>query len=270
MQRVLITADLHVEHSGIETTRRLVAGIIRESPDLIVLAGDLGNPLALFEECLACFLKVDCPVAVIAGNHDIWCNAEERSADLFRRRLPQITREFGFHWLEDGPLRLEDGIAIAGGIGWYDYSARDPRLNQSIHDIVANKARYAMDANRVDWSHTDIEFAAECRDRMNEHLTELQADPTVREVLVATHVPMFEEQLERRPQDLQWSEGTPYFGHHTMGDLVRNFTKVRYVVSGHTHNGVNGVVEREGAVPIGVAVVPSDYGRPRWILRDFE
>lgn len=269
MQRVLITADLHVESSGLETIRRLVAGIVRESPDLVILAGDLGNPLVLFEECLACFLKVGCPIAVLAGNHDVWCSAEERSADLFRRRLPQVTREFGFHWLEDGPIRLDDGVAVAGSIGWYDYSARDPRLNQNTQDIIANKARYAMDALRVDWSHNDIEFAAECRDRLHEHLCELEEDPTVREVLVVTHVPMFEEQLERRVNDRNWSEGTPYFGHHTMGEMVRRHRKVRYVVSGHTHNGVNGVVDRDAMQPIGVAVVPSDYGRPRWILRDF-
>ena len=42
--RVIVTSDLHLEASSMATIRRLVAGISREEPDLILLAGDIGTP----------------------------------------------------------------------------------------------------------------------------------------------------------------------------------------------------------------------------------
>jgi hypothetical protein len=48
------------------------------------------------------------------------------------------------------------------------------------------------------------------------------------------------------------------------------FGKLRYVVSGHTHVGLNGLVERPRLAPIATAVVPSEYGKPRWVTVDVE
>lgn len=263
--RVLITSDLHVEKTGLEPIRRLVSGMDREHPDLVVIAGDIGNPAHLFDLALGCFRHLSCPVALVPGNHDLWCFREERSEDLYRKILPELTRAHGFHWLEDDALRLPGGFAVAGSIGWYDYSASDPTLNFTRDQILANKPRYAGDARMMDWALGDEEFAAECRSRLRAQLEALEADGTTHTVLVATHVPIFESQLEKRPENYDWQAGNAYFGHLTMGDEVCRFSKVRYVVSGHTHVGMNAVIERENAVAIGAAVIPSDYGRPRWV-----
>ncbi len=263
--RILVTSDLHMEVTGHHTIHRLVAGMEREEPDLVVIAGDLGNPLHMYEQCLACFSTLPCTVAVLPGNHDLWASNGQTSRQLYEKMLPEATRQSGMHWLEDVPLVLENGIAVAGGIGWYDYSARDPQLDQSDDDIAECKPRYAMDASKIDWAWTDQEFAATCRHRLQRQLLRLEEDEEVNQVLVVTHVPIFESQIERRPEDQDWSKGTPYFGHLTLGESLRGFPKLRYVVSGHTHVGLNGVVNRPGQVPIGSAVVGSDYGRPRWV-----
>ncbi len=268
--RVIVTSDLHLESCGPEPIRRLVAGMDRERPDLVVLAGDLGNPVHCWEECLSCFLKLQCPVAVLPGNHDLWTAPGQSSADLYQRLLPEVTRSFGFHWLEDGPMRLECGVGIVGSMAWYDYSARAPELNQSDEEIVAGKPRYAADAWRIDWPWDDQHLARECRERVRAHLEALEADPTIREVLVVTHMPTFEEQMERRPHNPEWAAGAPYFGHLTMGSEIAAFPKVRRAIGGHTHIGKADVVERPAHPPIGVAVVSSDYLRPRWITVDFE
>ncbi len=263
--RVLIASDLHVEITGIEPIRRLVAGMDREDPDLVVLAGDLGNPSRLFEQCLVPFLQLSCPVAVLPGNHDVWTSLGETSIGLYGEILPAITRSMGFHWLDEAPLVLPGGVGVCGNIAWYDYSAREPSYGQSDDDIAKTKPRFAMDAVRVDWEYNDLEFAARCRERLVAHLAALEANPAVDRVLVATHVPAFESQMDRHPEDAQWSMGNPYFGHLTLGEEIRRHAKVRYVVSGHTHVGLNGVVDRVGMSPIGTAVIPSDYGRPRWM-----
>lgn len=53
-----------------------------------------------------------------------------------------------------------------------------------------------------------------------------------------------------------------------MGTAVARFEKVRTVVSGHTHCGRRGSVVREGAPPIEVHVVGSDYGAPAVVVVD--
>jgi hypothetical protein len=268
--RVLIASDLHLELTGSESIRRLAAGMSREDADLIVLAGDLGNPARLFEQCLACFLNMDCPVAVLPGNHDLWSSYQETSILLYEELLPEITRSMGFHWLETEPLVLQGGVGIVGGIAWYDYSARLQALAQTDEEILAAKPRFSMDAQRIDWEYQDVTFAAQCRGKLVAHCAKLEADPRVEKILAVTHVPLYESQVDRHPDSDSWSRGNPYFGHLTAGEALMGFGKLRYVVSGHTHVGLNGLVERPRLAPIATAVVPSEYGKPRWVTVDVE
>ncbi len=263
--RILVVADLHLEITGSEPIRRLVAGIDREDPDVVILAGDLGNPSHLFEQCLACFLHLNCPIAVLPGNHDVWSSFGESSILLYEETLPEITRSMGFHWLDHAPMILPGGVAVCGNIAWYDYSSREPSYNQTDEDIIANKPKFAMDARMVDWEYSDKEFARICREKLVKQISALEADPKVERIVVATHVPIFDQQIERNPDDAEWSLGNPYFGHLTMGEAIRNSPKLRFVISGHTHVGLNGIVEREGLEPICAAVVDSDYLKPRWV-----
>lgn len=263
--RVLVASDLHLEFTGLEPIRRLVAGMDRQDPDLVVLAGDIGNPSHMFEACLTCFLQLSCPVAVLPGNHDIWNSLGETSIALYNEILPEMTRSMGYHWLENDGLVLPSGLGVAGSIGWYDYSAREPSYNQTDEEIVAIKSRYAMDALKVDWEYTDPAFAELCRERLHRQMRQLEENPEVKYILVVTHVPLFETQMERNPDDRDWSLGNSYFGHLTLGEELQVYTKLRWVVSGHTHVGMNGVVNRDGMDPIATAVIPSDYGKPRWV-----
>jgi predicted MPP superfamily phosphohydrolase len=263
---IVVTSDLHLETTGKEPIRRMVAGIAPLRPSVIVLAGDLGESAMLFRECLSEFLRLDVPVLALAGNHDLWVNPGEHSLDLFERMLPEATRELGFHWLDgDEPFVLGD-VGIAGSIAWYDYSARDRARGHSDAEILEMKPRFAMDAQRVDWGMTDQEFAAGCRARLRRQLDTLEANPAVRRTLVVTHVPIFDNQMDRRPEDDHWTLGNPFFGHFTMGEEVARYSKVRWVISGHTHVGMNGVTEREGMAPIATAVIGSDYHKPRYVL----
>ncbi|MCB2156292.1 metallophosphoesterase [bacterium] len=268
--RIVVAADLHLEITGKEPIRHLVASIEHEGPDLLVLAGDLGNPSMLFSESLAEFLKLDCPVLVLTGNHDLWNSPTEKSRELFDETLPKITARAGFFWLDGDKPFIAGNIGVAGSLGWYDYSAKDPSRELSDEEILGMKSRFAMDADRIDWEETDQEFAAECRDRLERQLEALEGDDRVEKVLVVTHVPIFENQIDRRPNDEHWSLGNPFFAHLTMGEQVRKFPKVRWTVSGHTHVGMNGVVERDGMAPIATAVIGSDYYKPAHVIVDTE
>ena len=208
---------------------------------------------------------IDCPIAILPGNSDLWPDHDSSSIMKFEHTLPGIARDLDYHWLETEPLLLPGGVAICGSIAWYDYSTAEPALQQNNADILIAKPRCTLDAQRVNWEYSDPEFAQLCRERLLRNLTAIEANPAVAQLIVVTHMPVFESQLERDPSDEELSLAAAYAGNLTLGEEIRRFAKVTHVVSGHTHAGQNGIVERDGLPPIATAVVPSDYGRPRWV-----
>ncbi len=99
-------------------------------------------------------------------------------------------------------------------------------------------------------------------DALVERVQGLEDDPIVQAVMVVTHVPIFRAQMVTKPGDRRWGISNAYFGNLTLGDRLTRMSKLRRVVSGHTHCGRQGVVERQGLPPLTVSVVASDYHRP--------
>ena len=123
--RLAVTADLHLGHRAVEaSTRLLVADLLAEPPDVLVLAGDLGTG-AFFGECLALFDALPCVKALVPGNHDLWVGIDSRrdSLQMYEDVLPRLAAEHGFHYLDRGPLVLPAAdLALVGSITWYDYT----------------------------------------------------------------------------------------------------------------------------------------------------
>lgn len=119
-------------------------------------------------------------------------------------------------------------------------------------------------------SLTPPDAIASLADALMERLTRVAADPTVRSIVVVTHVPVVEAQMVRRPDDPRWSFSNAYFGHLTLGARVVSEPKVRAIVSGHTHCAVRALHDRPDARggPIDVRVVGSDYGAPTFVVID--
>lgn len=268
--KIIATSDLHLELTGPKKIIALVEKIAKENPQAVLLAGDIGNPASDFKECISLFKELPCPVGIVAGNHDLWCQKDESSVDLYYKILPKITRSFGFHWLDEDIIKLEGGVAICGNIAWYDYSAREPSYKQTDLQILQQKPNFAMDATRMDWDLTDQEFAATCKAKSRSIIQQLEDDSSITQIVFTTHVPLYENQMMRKPEDAHWSLGNPYFGHMTMGDDLLRFEKLRCVISGHTHVGMQGIVKRHGKPPIATHVLGSDYGSPVYITIDTE
>src|SRR5215472_8873396 len=127
MTKIVITSDLHLGITSAATIRTLVSAIAEEEPALTVLAGDIGEGLPRFVECLKLFAQLPGEVAVLAGNHDVWARASYASQDLWEQRLPEAVQAAGMLWLED-TVWQRNGIGVAGSLVWYDYSAVDPTL----------------------------------------------------------------------------------------------------------------------------------------------
>lgn len=272
MTRIAVTSDLHFDPEGHLTRPELVAllaaRIAGERPDAVVLAGDLGHPFPNFVGCLETFGSIEAPVAVLAGNHDVWHDpAGASSQELWDDRLPDAVRQLGMIWLEADTLRVGD-IAIVGSLAWYDYSAAPEHLRFPDELYARIKNELVADADWIDWPWSDVEFADTLRTGLRSRLARVARDPAVRSIVVATHVPIFEAQIARKPGDHWWELTNAYFGNLTTGEVVEGFSKVRAVVSGHSHCGKRGIVPRPAVPPIDVHVVASDYGCPDIVLID--
>lgn len=267
MTRVVVTSDLHMGLTDRETLAAHAAAIAAEKPDLTVLAGDIGEGLERFRACLDIFRDLPGAVAVLAGNHDVWERSGQHSADLWERLLPEATRAAGMRWLEDEVWRQEN-LAVTGSIAWYDYSAAAPHLNKTEEFWAANKGRWNADALFVDWAWSDQEFAGRVGNALVERVARLEADPSVEAILVTTHVPLYEEQMLRKPHDLGWTFGNTYFGNLTLGERLLFARKLRAVISGHTHVPRAGSHTREGE-PLPVMVINSEYGKPSSITFEY-
>ncbi len=267
MARVIVTSDLHLGITNKETLEAHAEAIAVERPDLTVLAGDIGEGLERFRACLDIFRDLPGEVAVLAGNHDVWARSGQHSVELWQRGLPEAARAAGMLWLEDEVWR-QGGLAVTGSIAWYDYSAAAPQLDKTAEFWARNKGRWNADAWYVDWEWSDQEFAGRVGDALVERMTRLEADPAIEAILVATHVPLYEEQMLRKPHDLGWTFGNTYFGNWTLGERLLFASKLRAVISGHTHISRMGRHPRSGE-PLPVMVINSEYRDPASITYEY-
>jgi predicted MPP superfamily phosphohydrolase len=269
--KIVIASDLHYDKRERLTSPKdieeMVQKIAIERADLVVLAGDLSHGIQAFESCIAAFRPLHVPLAVLAGNHDIWKDTEEgyTSEELWTYKLEWITLKQQATWLEKENL-VFGGVGIVGSMAWYDYSGVDPSNSKSPDLLESLKGCFNNDATWIDWKRKDRDFAKELRDGMLQRLQSLAQQESIQKIVVVTHVPIVEEQMERKPGDSQWGLTNAYFGHLTLGAEVIKEPKVVSIVSGHTHIGKQAIKERLGMQPIDVRVVETDYGIPGYTV----
>ena len=262
--RLAITSDLHYPVTPDEAIKQLVAEVRPFEPDLLVLAGDLGESLPGVESCLRFFHEIGFPVAVIPGNHDLFRSGGISSQRLWETRLPEAVRDANCTWLEAEAI-IHEGIAVVGTIAWYDYSAADQSIQESRSSFAQNKGSFMLDAKKIDWPWSDWVFARQVGESFLEKLDELETDPTVQQTVVVTHVPILECQIPRRPNDRNWGFSNAYFGNLTLGNEVLKRRKVTLVISGHTHLAKDDFVKTSDSRAIRGMVVPHRLNQPGWI-----
>ena len=269
--KIVITSDLHYDERGHLTSpgevQEMIQKIAIERPNLVVLAGDLSHGSKAFEDCVAAFRPLRVPVAVLAGNHDIWKDetAGFSSEELWGYQLESITMRQQATWLEKQNL-VFGSIGVVGSMAWYDYSGVDPKAQTSPDLLESLKSCFNNDATWIDWGRKDRDFARELRERMLLRLRALAQQEGIQKIVVVTHVPIVEEQMERKPEDSQWGVTNAYFGHLTLGDEVVKEPKVVAIISGHTHVGKQATRQRPGLPSIDVRVVEADYGMPGYTV----
>jgi predicted phosphohydrolase len=246
--RLAVTADLHygTRHTaGNRATLDLVTSLSEVTPDVLILAGDIGAGDD-FERCLALFDHLPCQKALVPGNHDIWVRQVDERGDsltVYDRHLPAVAKAHGFTYLDHDPLLFPaSGLAVVGTMNWYDYTWDNDLLREATPDWEERlrTKRFVRgqhnDANYVRWPLTDVAFTDRVVAKLTADLT--AALKRVPKALVIAHHPPLRGLLypanEPPPLDaLLWRA----FSGNTRVEqlLMAHAERVPLVFCGHTH-----------------------------------
>jgi predicted phosphohydrolase len=245
--KVAITADLHWGHrKGHEATQLLAQHLHAHTPDLFILAGDVGTGI-YFEDCLKLFADLKCRKAVLPGNHDLWVSDEAKgydSLDLYERLLPEVAARQGFLYLDKGNLVLpEADVAVVGTINWYDYSWGIEGIRQHFpgeeHRLKTKRFTRGKhnDGNFVRWPIDDERFTTLVRTTFEQHLR--AALEQVSQVIVVTHhPPMYDLSFPHDTPSLEldrflWEAFCGNAGMERV--LEQHADRIAFAFCGHTH-----------------------------------
>lgn len=272
--RVATVSDLHMDfRPNRELFVHLAGAMLKGGADVVVVAGDISHHIEWIERTFAS-LKAFCEdVLFVPGNHDLWFDVPNAAADdqldtwnRYTHQLRTVCEGAGVHYLPAAPW-IRDGFGVSGTCGWYDYSLMLPKIRATVSEEALAKKRYG----KMGWSDArfiafrdddgavmpDPAVSARMTEAFRAQLAELEADAGVRDVLAVTHHLPFEE-AAHRTGTLPWEYFNAFMGSTALGDTIEAFSKVRWVVYGHTH--VLGAFERNGRRVYGT---PLGYPRER-------
>lgn len=273
---IALTADLHwgIREPGDAATRRMLADLRERPPDLLILAGDVGAGDD-FERCLALFADLPSRKALVPGNHDVWVSSADERGDSWRvysEHLPRLSAQFGFHYLDHGPLVLPDaGVAIVGTMNWYDYSWGIEDLPKFADDweerleLMRFTRGSHNDRRFVRWPYTDGGFTAHCVATFERHLGD--ALGRVEKAIVVTHHPACRalNYPPERPPHLDQILWRAFSGNTSLERVLeRAAPRLTRIFSGHTHKACDNTF-----VGVPCHNIGGDYGWKRLLTLDW-
>ena len=113
MNLIQVCSDIHLEYKDISSTS--FDKIIIPNAELLVLAGDIGNPFEnIYEEFISHCSKLFIHVLIIAGNHEYYNN----NYHLVSKKIQSICNKYNnIHYLDNKTFEYE-GIIFIGTILW--------------------------------------------------------------------------------------------------------------------------------------------------------
>ena len=277
--KIAFISDLHVDISpeNLKLIDFLIERLQSLKPDVFIIAGDIAAKIQLFENTLNMFSDISCSKILVAGNHDIWVDSpsglEEgiHSGTKYYELLPQLCERNGFTCLGMEP-HVVDGIGFAGTLGWYDYTMRNKKYDNTIPMEHYRKKKYKgnytwNDLNFAHWMDTDgttrkndEEIAQEMETLLKQQMHSLN-DKEIKNIVVITHHLPFREMIVYR-NVLPWDFFSAFMGSEGLGRIILEESAVSHVICGHSHI--------KSHLNIGkVSAMKSPVGYPReWSIKD--
>jgi predicted phosphodiesterase len=259
MKKIAWLSDIHLNFLPAEAVREFMAQVLSDNPDLVVISGDIAeaDTLARYLRMLAEWLQR--PVYFVLGNHDFY----RSSIDQVRQDVEELSRNWQYlHYLpRQGVVELTPTTAMVGHDGWGD--SRYGNYEES--DLMLSDFLFIQEllgCGREGRRSVLEDLGDEAAQYLRLHLE--QALERYRHVIVATHVPPFEEACLRENADVPRERILPYYACKAVGDMLLELMDARpdnkiTVLCGHTHVSANvKMLPNLRVVTAGVR-----YGHPR-------
>lgn len=239
-QRVLWATDVHLDHLPVrEAALEFGRALSHEQPDAVglIVTGDIAEARSverILQDLVAGFGR---PVYFVLGNHDYYrgsFSAVDRAVATTCRTTPEL------HWLQHEIVPLTDGVTLIGVDGWYDAGYGDRESDLQLSDFMLIEELFeAQDDSRAELLRTCAERARDQAHALELRLAKLVDGERACRVVVATHVPPFQEAAwhEGKPSDDRWA---PFFSSRALGEVLlrwadRHPQVETTVLCGHTH-----------------------------------
>ncbi len=258
MEYIAWATDIHLNFLSLDQIRGFIKSLSRQSPDALLLAGDIGEADSVVEYLRMIEDGFKRPIYFVLGNHDFYRGSIVR----MRRDVQALTkRSRRLHWLGDsGVIAISERSCLIGCDSWADGRLGDyERSTLMLNDYRLIREFMGCDKSaRLDKLH-------ELGDEAASHLRALlpRALDRFRHILVLVHVPPFKGACwhEGRPSD---DDFLPHFGCKAVGDVLLEAMQSHpgqrmTVLCGHTHGAGVADILPNLRVRTGGAV----YGAPR-------
>lgn len=237
--KLSVHSDLHLELRSEEEVSEIIDNIKNLNCDVIILAGDIGNPYhASYEQFLtACSKKVKY-VILITGNHEYYNNNIDETDDHIRELIKQWTNVF---FLQRETMAIGDCLFL----GCTLWSKADKRFFYKINDFTQinglNIDKY------VDLFDTNEQWLVDEITSTNNRLKYNNI------IVITHHLPSY--------QLINEIYRTNFLNSYFASDLNYLLSRVNYWMCGHTHKSFKGIVKNCYCVinPLGYTHENSDY-----------
>jgi putative phosphoesterase len=232
MTRVGLISDIHVDLNRIKGEDLVTGLLARESArrnlDILLIAGDISSDYLLTLRTLAALEEQSgARVLFVPGNHDIWneFHPETKAWDTYNALLEHPGN------LARGPVLLDEGWAIAGDLGWYDYHYGDPSFSFEDFDRMRFGERTWQDKIKSIWDRGTLDMHRLFVQRLESGLRPLAAEG--RKILLATHVVQVPE-FTVSPPGPMWKYFNAFLGSPEYGEIAQRYG-AEVSVCGHVH-----------------------------------
>jgi 3',5'-cyclic-AMP phosphodiesterase len=249
--------DIHLNFLSIGETFEFYDKINKESPDILLVGGDIAEAPSIIASLEELSVIVEAPIYFVLGNHDYY----RGSFTKVKKKVEELVlKTEGLHWLDlEQTVQLTEEVGLIGHGSWADGRYGDySRSFVQLSDYVYIEDFSSLSKNQILKKLNKL--GDEAATQVKKTLTD--AFERYKQVFFLTHVPPFKE--------ASWHEGKisnddflPHFSCKAVGDVLKKVMRSRpdcylTVLCGHTHGSGKVQMMDNLEVRTGGAV----YGQP--------
>ena len=234
MTRVVWATDLHLESVDQAERLEFCSRLATPDADVVILCGDIDTAENIESTLGMLHDALECPLLFVLGNHDFYGG----SINDVRQRVAKLAAATpNLHYLSvSEPIALSPTLAVVGHDGWGDARYGDFAGSPlHLNDFRLIRELTGLDQVRLGAKLRQLgdEAADYIRRQLHAALAQYET------VLIATHVPPFEEVCLH--QGSPSPDGLPFFACQAVGDVIRAAAADHphqqiTVICGHSHH----------------------------------